>query len=460
MALFMNIRDKSHYQNSQNNQDFHNGSGQRIIQNGYKQNVQMNKISLDDLLKFIALNVSIHINHTQNHPEEDIDIDALKITNPSEENVENMEIVTDIVSLQQNLLRQLKDLPYNLNNSLSKFYNDLTRIGVLKYNDTGINISLYTSILTCIKDDFKIQHTSIQQNYVKQLNSNLVTFVNSKFVDYKYKDYKWIKNDVISQVKSYSGTKAIMRIFHDYLCVNIFLIDISNDKLFVIDTYSPFKKSIILLLIGTNEQQFEPVSYKGSYCFVGDGLELINSLTSPDASALDYLVPHFNSGTDGSEIDLDKYIPSVPKLSLQEKNILNMIKKSTTVKLTDDLVEKNSEITSNEFLVRSEDLLPSDGNDINKIDEEIDENIVLDQEYDNISEISESESKLIPMKYYLEKIYKSTTKLEEIQQDAKNLNISLDADTNTSKKKTKAQLISEIKAKAAESEKIPKKNKN
>jgi len=419
-------------------------------------NVVNKKISLDDLLAFVKTNMNIlkgveadnqssqhkqtnQINHTNNNDKND-DNNSQYDTNDSISNI----VQEDIIPLQQNCSKSIDGLKDNLDIFFNKFYDNLMRIGVLKHNDNGINISLFTSIITCIKDNYKIQHTNLQQTYVKQLLANLISFVNTKFDDYDYKIYKWNKNEVVDQLKKYALTKTVMKLFSDYLHLNIFMIDLENDKLNIVDKISQFRKSIILLMIdGTN---FEPLTHKGLYIFEPSN-EIIKHLiaTSKDIEPL--------IGLENEKVsvhscgDLDKYISKGPRLSLHEKKILNTIKQSIAEPIVHVDVDDNSE-QDVDYKINSNNECLSDIVDdtecINNIED--DDNIdsidnVDDMNIDDISNIDTTEQMdmkaLLKKKTYTDK----TTKLNELQEDAQKLNISLYI---SGKKKTKAQLIVDI----------------
>jgi hypothetical protein len=418
------------------------------IKSEYENNVsEQKKISTEDLINFIKLNILSSKTSKNEDTEYDIKL------NDKTQNLLESDSLEDIIPLQLNMTKDINNLPQYIDGILNKFYKNVSRIGVLKYNEEKTLISLYTSILTCIKDDFRILNLNLQQNYVKQLNFNLVSFVNNKFNDFKYKNFKWNKIDMIDKIKKYIVQKTTLKILSDYLHLNIFIVDIKNDKILIVDTFSTFKKCVILFLI--NGLNFEPIMYKESFCF------------DPTTDIIQYFIKIKDdietliSSTDDD--DLDKYITADReiKLTLREKNILNLLKKNNPVNLIDpdkitndpvDLIEVDKIII--------DPLILSDINsekDINNIDEcSIDNEVGIDNDLPVIDDISYDENnkndkkekkieienineinEILSTKQYNEK----TIKLAELQEDAKKLGVSL---SHNGKKKTKAQLITDI----------------
>lgn len=226
------------------------------------------------------------------------------------------EVKETVTIMPQNVVKILSNL--NLPQSLNKILNgyELSRIGVLKHDDTNTDISLYTSILTCIKSNFRSQLHNTQKAYVTQLNQNLISFINNKFIDFKYKDMKWNRTEVIAQIKEYKQTKTILKVFGDYLHTNIILIDFENDSINCVDELSPFRKTIILSLI--DGDNFEPISYKNSF------------LLEPQSELIQYLSTITLTTFAPIDNELDKYIKTntdqYQGLSMQDRVILRAIK--------------------------------------------------------------------------------------------------------------------------------------
>lgn len=271
------------------------------------------KISLSHLVNYIKENINI-INNPYLVKNDDQESDILP---------ENQ--VNDIYfsSLQQNTVKQIYKFPTNLNNVFKKFLSDMCRIGVMKYNlvNKDNNISLLSSILSCLKDDFILQPCQTQQLYVSQLNNNLISFVNSdKYITFGYKKLGFKQNEIISQMKTYQNTKIILKIIADYFQINIFLLNITTDQLLITNNFNQFKKSILICLL--NDNSFEPIFYKN-----------IKNL-EPDNDLIKYLyeTKFYENLIDCTELEseneLDKYIKKSYKsvgYSINERHLLRLL---------------------------------------------------------------------------------------------------------------------------------------
>ena len=467
MALFMNIKSNNNLSKYNRFDRFDNNNNNINNNNINNNNINQKKISTTDLLEFIKENF-LELNNENNNIKE---ISLQEEKNESNNDSFNDTIVEKIISLQQNATKELGNCPDFITGIIKNFKNNLTRTGIQKYNDEQKHISLYTSILTCIKPDFKFQSASYQQNYVKQLNQNLVSFVNSKFLDFKYKELKWNKNDTILQIKTMNTTKTVLKLLSDHLHLNIFVIDIESDTFNIVDNISPFKKNILLLLI--NKTNFEPLCFDYNYCLLPDS-PLIQHLIGCTTDITKYI----DTTQLSLETELDKYLSSQKdvKLSLHDKKILYLIKQQNQIeqknKLNDDTeqtlpiidtvkdltihdVEKKE--TSDIQITHANNIDDENTEDDNKDDNE-DDNFKDNKSYvDDISQ--DNNSKLIITQIKLpdshdqvnnndvkknlqnKKYNEKTMKLDELQEDAKKLNIPINIGN---KKKTKAQLIIEI----------------
>src|SRR5438874_705980 len=103
-----------------------------------------NKISFDILVKFIEDNKQLLLN-----PQNDI------IAEP-ENKVSSEPISTDIDFIGIGDSKEISFLPDNLHNIFADFKKDMFRFGVLREirDKVTLNISLLSSILVCLKNDF------------------------------------------------------------------------------------------------------------------------------------------------------------------------------------------------------------------------------------------------------------------------------------------------------------------
>jgi hypothetical protein len=154
-------------------------------------------------------------------------------------------------------VRQVNYLPTKLNEIFDVENNKYLHAGVLEkipiYDNT--NISLYSSILVCLKQNFFSQNMTYQQQFV----STFINCLNSDTKKFNYRKYNWEKDDLNKSFsKGFIGTN-IMKYLSDFLCINIFVLDIEKDNLFYAggEYFVPYKKTIFLIHYTNNI--FEPL---------------------------------------------------------------------------------------------------------------------------------------------------------------------------------------------------------
>lgn len=381
------------------------------------ENFNQKKIGIDDLINYIKQNLHVINNpHTINET-----VDVIE-----EENV-------SLTHLQQNTVKQLSKLPNNLSNIFKNFIGDMCRIGVMRFNLTGRsnegtgcknNVSLLSSILSCLKDDFILQPCQTQQVYISQLNNNLIGFINSE----KYNDLGFNKTDfkqisIISQLKSYQNTKIILRLIAEYFNINIFLLNITTDELSIANDFCKYKKNILIMLL--NDESFEPIFFKNNKVLTFDS-NLIKHLISTNC---------FNN-----LIDIPKFEEKIVQ-NTNTKNVTYTLREKRLLRL---LNEQNlKETKTPDYAVEN------DVEGVNEITES-------SEACDNIeSNLSDSENDTEPNTDLINKIKKKvydekSCKLDELQNDAKLLGIDItitkSGPTGIAKKKnkTKKELCDDI----------------
>jgi hypothetical protein len=148
-------------------------------------------------------------------------------------------------------------LPEKLNKIFNVENNKYLHAGVLENVPAfaDADISLYSSVLVCLKPNFFSQNTPHQQKF-------LATFIECLKLDSKknsYRKYSWERDDLYKSIsKGFVGTN-VLKYLCDYLVINIFVLDIKNDSLMFAggEFYIPHKKNIFLIHHENNS--FEPM---------------------------------------------------------------------------------------------------------------------------------------------------------------------------------------------------------
>ena len=147
----------------------------------------------------------------------------------------------------------------NFNRFNDFFRYHVERVGVY-INDTKKNkISLLSSILFCIDEDFCTLELSDQEFYVKTINNK----IKSDTVNHKFKIKNISKQMIISNMKNKKTINNLdIYIYASYFGVNIFTFDFESGDIL---GYYPeselnfYKKNIF---ISKNEDQYNPLVYK------------------------------------------------------------------------------------------------------------------------------------------------------------------------------------------------------
>jgi hypothetical protein len=364
MALFIPINNKTYNNtNNNNNNNNTNNSGKRI--------------SIDDIIEFI---------NNMNKQDEEKD----NIINEPEKDI------SFIIPLEKNMIQPILLVSSNINTILHDYLPNMVHMGVIKnyvFNKDTYNVSLVASILTCIKDDFMLESISSQQSYINILNLNLINMINNKYKELNYKKYGFKQQELIEQIKLFSNTKMILRLYSDYFSINIFLINLNADKIYIPSSYSKHKKSIILWLIG--DEFFEPIIYNKDKIYT-------------TCDIITYI------------IDTNNYT----NLFYELDNISDNISDSVVVK---NITNKENEV------IESSELCDKILNDLSDIEKD---NIVRPKKNKN-KDNKDKDNKEIKVS--------DKMKLGELQEIAIKLNISINTEKNgKSKNKTKSELIKEI----------------
>jgi hypothetical protein len=208
--------------------------------------IQDKRISINDLLLFIKDNSSI-INAIGS-----IDLNITQDTNI----VINKHL--DCLTFQN--IEQVSWLPENLASIFDLPNEKYLHAGVLKTytNKNNFDITLYSSTLTCIKQQFLSQPNSYQIQFLTIFLERFKLESKGKFDLFGYKEFKWGKTDLYNDINNGNVGKNVIKYLCDYLHINIFILDIANDELHFCNgqIFVPYKPNIFL--IRYQDGTFEP----------------------------------------------------------------------------------------------------------------------------------------------------------------------------------------------------------
>ena len=412
-----------------------------------------NRLTTKMLIQFIKKNLS-GINKINK-----INLNNLESTDDEIDNT------NQISPLNHQKSEQINFLPRNLREWFNIDNEQYYHLGVLEYFepknvDYDINISLFTSILTCLTSSFSQQSSKNQSEIVHNLILRLKKDAKKKFYDFDYKNKETSFNhhDLINDLNNGNYGGNLIRYIADYFHINLFILDVEEDEFVFgnIKKFVPFKKTIFVIKF--NQHKYEPVFTNKSkyFSFKDDLIEIIiDNITDIDKE-IEVLIDE----------NLEKYIVKPLTMSFNEKKLLiEMKKQEYKDRIKKQLREENRKLEKiNNIGIVVEDSASSseEEEDEEKTKTKPKPNIVEDndsssdeeekpklnvvQDNDSSSDEStfeediydtESSDEEPPQDY-------SKMKLEELKNIAKKLKISL---INEGKPKTKAIILKDINTK-------------
>jgi hypothetical protein len=204
------------------------------------------RISTQDLISYIKSNIEI-INS----------IGCIDLDNDTNDEIKASHHL-DQLKFQD--VQRITFLPPNL----AKFF-DISQIkylhaGVLKHcsEKKGADITLYSSVISCLKQSFLSQPTSDQDALISRFIARFKSESKGLYDKLGYKKFKWTRNSLGDDIESNTLGKNVVKYLADYFHINLFILDVSNDVIYFANgtLLVPYKKNIFLLRY--EDGTFEP----------------------------------------------------------------------------------------------------------------------------------------------------------------------------------------------------------
>lgn len=294
------------------------------------------------------------------------------------------------------------------------------------------NFSFLSSLITCINDKFISLTEDMQISYLKSLKLYIYQSFTKEF--YNFNNYKLLEKSfgfdklIISKnLYNYEITSNEILVISDIFHINIFILDLSKDKLlFTGLNFVPYKKNIFLL---KKENDFyEPLNLNNSFC-INNTDDFISYLIENNEKVDLLFKNNKDSLFEIYKEPLEKYINFYTKeinLDIKNKILEKQIYKLNKINEDDNFnseTEVNNDFTENKNIIG-----------FNEITE-------IKSLSDSSNEFSDNEN--------IEKSYTKTEltklKISDLILIAKSLNIPVEYfESEKKKKKTKNVLIEEI----------------
>lgn len=235
--------------------------------------------------------------------------------------------------------KNINDFPEKLKNIFDPFIKDFIRYGSrVKFDESEANLSLYYSIAMHVVKNFKTLSSKDQLNYIHKLRDKIIIFLSNEetFKQLEYDKMGWNKKDIINSFVTFTTNSIVLKVIADYLNINIFLLNIMEDKIYVVsenESYDMFRSNIFITFY---ENTFEPTIYLDNLTLDYNTIP-IKKIITVDKNFLLLWNTNFNNKTQiNFSIKLSnitKYIKKIPENKVEP------------VKISDD----NVDVVENEY---------------------------------------------------------------------------------------------------------------
>ena len=173
----------------------------------------------------------------------------------------------------------------------NQYMDNIYRYGTLHENGKQ-NISLYYSLLFCLKRDFMLLTKSEQLSTINKFKHKIYTdLTNEKlYIIHQYNQYGWTKNDIQKDIYESNNSPIVLQYLADYFNINIFILNHTTNKLNVYyteDKLVVFKMNLILAYKRIAwKEYFEPIigsnkkTKKKYYLFNHTNNNLVNLMSN------------------------------------------------------------------------------------------------------------------------------------------------------------------------------------
>lgn len=178
--------------------------------------------------------------------------------NKEEETFNAVSDITKIINnkftiLTQRTKKNISDFPNNCIKIFSPFVSDIYRNSI-----DEIETSLLKSVLYCLTGEVK------DEIFINILKDKMIADLTEQklHMKYKYREFKWTIKDISDGIKNNINDKMLVRYLADYLNINIFIINIAEDKIFVVFNENELNIHKPTIFLSLYNNIFEPISYK------------------------------------------------------------------------------------------------------------------------------------------------------------------------------------------------------
>lgn len=168
---------------------------------------------------------------------------------------------------KENIVINVSDFP----KKIKRFFNkNFFRYGVLTYDDDHNNISLYTSMLTCLDSSFLTMNKDNKISYINAFKRKLKNdFYNKKlFKKFKYSEYG-VSEKILMSEMSDKVSMMVIQALVDYLSINLIIFNFDDQKRYLIHSREAYNVYYPTVILGFSNDYYEPIftNKKKSYTY-------------------------------------------------------------------------------------------------------------------------------------------------------------------------------------------------
>jgi hypothetical protein len=168
---------------------------------------------------------------------------------------------------KENIVINVSDFP----KKIKRFFNkNFFRYGVLTYDDDHNNISLYTSMLTCLDSSFLTMNKDNKISYINAFKRKVKNdFYNKKlFKKFKYSECG-VSEKILMSEMSDKVSMMVIQALVDYLSINLIIFNFDDQKRYLIHSREAYNVYYPTVILGFSNDYYEPIftNKKKSYTY-------------------------------------------------------------------------------------------------------------------------------------------------------------------------------------------------
>ena len=166
---------------------------------------------------------------------------------------------------KENIVINVSDFP----KKIKRFFNkNFFRYGVLTYDDDHNNISLFSSILTCLDSSFLTMNKDNKISYINAFRRKLKNDFNNKklFKKFKYSEYGISEKILLSEISDKVSMMVIQALI-DYLSINLIIFNFDDEKRYLMHSREIYNVYYPTLILGFSNDYYEPIITNKKKCY-------------------------------------------------------------------------------------------------------------------------------------------------------------------------------------------------